>query len=98
MLSEATLCTRWRLPPLGGDPSGDELFQLGLRYSTGQGDVAVDYILAHTLFNLAALRGSVEAKIYRKELGAEMDPADVAEAQRIAREWLAQAAAKRESA
>jgi hypothetical protein len=34
------------------------------------------------------MRGSVEAKIYRKELSQEMDPADVAEAQRAAREWL----------
>jgi hypothetical protein len=30
--------------------------------------------------------------IYRKELGAEMDPGDVAEAQRAARAWLADAA------
>jgi len=41
------------------------------------------------LFNLAAMRGSVEAKIYRKELSAEMDPAEVADAQRQARQWLA---------
>ena len=46
------------------------------------------YVSAHTLFNLASLRGSLEAKIYRKELSAEMDPSDVAEAQRAAREWL----------
>ncbi|HZZ35193.1 MAG TPA: sel1 repeat family protein, partial [Caulobacteraceae bacterium] len=43
------------------------------------------------LFNLAAMRGSVEAKIYRKELSEEMDPADIAEAQRAARQWLAEA-------
>ena len=42
------------------------------------------------LFNLAAMRGSQEAKIYRKELSREMDPADVAEAQRAARQWLAE--------
>jgi hypothetical protein len=42
------------------------------------------------LFNLAAMRGSLEAKVYRKELSAEMDPMDVAEAQRQARQWLAQ--------
>ena len=40
------------------------------------------------LFNLAAMRGSLEAKVYRKELSQEMDPGDVAEAQRAAREWL----------
>ena len=43
------------------------------------------------LFNLAAMRGSVEAKAYRKEVSQEMDAADVAEAQRQAREWLNQA-------
>ena len=89
MLSEATLDTQARLPPPGSRPTGDELFQLGLRYSTGLGGAPLDYVSAHTLFNLAALRGSVEAKVYRKELSGEMDPADVAEAQRVARQWLA---------
>jgi TPR repeat protein len=69
--------------------SGDELFQLGLRYSIGHGGTPRDAIAAHMLFNLAALRGSVEAKIYRKELADEMEPAALAEAQRAAREWLA---------
>jgi hypothetical protein len=89
MLSEATLETPRRLPPPSSHPSGDELFQLGLKYSTGQDGAPLDYVCAHTLFNLAALRGSIEAKIYRKELSAEMDPADIADAQRAAREWLA---------
>ncbi len=89
MLSETTLDTSRGLPPPSSHPSGDELFQLGLRYSTGQGGMPLDYISAHTLFNLAALRGSIEAKVYRKELSAEMDPADIADAQRAAREWLA---------
>lgn len=71
--------------------SGDELFQLGLRYCIGQGGTPRDYVAAHILFNIAAIRGSVEAKIYRKELAEEMDPADVARAQREAREWLASA-------
>ena len=42
------------------------------------------------LFNLAAMRGSVEAKIYRRELSREMDHEEVAEAQRQARKWLGQ--------
>ena len=80
------------LPPPAAHPSNDELFRLGLRWSTGQDGEGVDYVLAHTCFNLAALHGSVEAMVYRKELGAEMDPTDVAEAQRVARQWLADAA------
>ena len=77
------------LPLPKSDSSGDELFRMGLLYSTGQGGAPLDYVSAHMLFNLAAMRGSIEAKIYRKELSQEMDPADVAEAQRAAREWLA---------
>ena len=63
-------------------------YDLGLLYSIGKG-VPRDYVLAHKWFNLAAMRGSLEAKVYRKELSQEMDPNDVAEAQRAAREWLA---------
>ena len=71
--------------------SGDELFRLGLLYSTGQGGAPLDYVSAHMLFNLAAMRGSVEAKVYRKELSQELTQVEVAEAQRAAREWLASA-------
>ena len=78
------------LPLPGPESSGDELFRLGLLYSTGQGGAPLDFVSAHMLFNLAAMRGSLEAKVYRKELSAEMDPADVAEAQRAARQWLAE--------
>jgi len=77
------------LPP--PDSTGDELFKLGLAYSTGQGGTPVDYVSAHMLFNLAAMRGSLEAKVYRKELSSEMEADEVAEAQRAAREWLAHA-------
>jgi TPR repeat protein len=77
------------LPLPGPNSTGDELFRLGLLYSTGQGGAPLDYVSAHMLFNLAAMRGSQEAKNYRRELSLEMDPADVAEAQRQARRWLA---------
>jgi len=69
--------------------TGDELFRMGMLYSTGQGGAPLDYVSAHMLFNLAAMRGSEEARSYRRELSQEMDPAEVAEAQRQAREWLA---------
>jgi TPR repeat protein len=77
------------LPLPQSDATGDELFRLGLLYSTGQGGAPLDYVSAHMLFNLAAMRGSVEAKVYRKELADEMASDDIAEAQRQAREWLA---------
>ena len=77
------------LPLPNLDATGDELFRLGLLYSTGQGGAPLDYVSAHMLFNLAAMRGSLEAKVYRKEISEEMASEDVAEAQRQAREWLA---------
>jgi len=70
------------------ESTGDELFRMGMLYSTGQGGAPLDYISAHMLFNLAAMRGSEEAKVYRRELSSEMDRDSVAEAQRAAREWL----------
>ena len=77
------------LPLPTAEATGDELFRLGLLYSTGQGGAPLDYVSAHLLFNLAAMRGSIEAKVYRKELSEEMASDEVAEAQRQAREWLA---------
>jgi TPR repeat protein len=78
------------LPLPTPNATGDELFRLGLLYSTGQGGAPLDYVSAHMLFNLAAMRGSEEGKVYRRELSREMDQAEVADAQRAAREWLAQ--------
>ena len=68
--------------------SGDELFKMGMLYSTGQGGGPVDRVSAHMLFNLAAMKGSEEARVYRRELSQEMEREDVAEAQRAARRWL----------
>jgi uncharacterized protein len=65
----------------------DALYNLGLAYSTGQG-VGVDFVAAHKWFNLAALRGSDEAKSWRAQISREMLPTQIAEAQRLAREWL----------
>jgi TPR repeat protein len=65
----------------------DALYNLGLAYSTGQG-VAQDYIAAHKWFNLAALRGSDIAKNWRNQIAGEMNAGQIAQAQRLAREWL----------
>jgi TPR repeat protein len=87
MMSSVEAVAAHPLPPI--DASGDELFKMGLAYSTGAGGTPIDYVSAHMFFNLAALRGSLEAKVYRKELSHEMEAEEVAEAQRAAREWLA---------
>lgn len=72
------------------DMTADQLFQLGVMYSTGQGGSPVDLISAHMMFNLASMRGSLEASVYRRELSREMEREDVAEAQKAARSWLDQ--------
>ncbi len=79
------------IPLPGPESTGDELFRMGMLYSTGQGGAPLDYVSAHMLFNLAALRGSEAAKDRRRELSMEMDRDSVAEAQRAAREWLQRA-------
>jgi TPR repeat protein len=65
----------------------DALYNLGLAYSTGQG-VTIDYVAAHKWFNLAAMKGSEIAKSWRAQISAEMSSGQIAEAQRLAREWL----------
>lgn len=67
--------------------AADALFQLGLAYCSGR-DGTIDLIEAHKWFNLAALRGNAEAKVYRSELAGEMSRAEIGQAQRRAREWL----------
>lgn len=62
--------------------------QLGLLYSTGQKGAPLDYVTAHKWLNLAALRGNDEAKYLRKELAGVMSREEIAEAQRMAREWV----------
>lgn len=74
----------WFRKAEAGEP--DALFNLGLIYSTGDG-VPLDYVSAHKWMSLAAMAGSSEARTLRAELARDMSPAELAEAQRQAREW-----------
>ena len=65
----------------------DALYNLGLAYSTGQG-VGVDFVAAHKWFNLAALKGRVDAIPMRREVAGLMSEAELAKAQREARAWM----------
>ncbi len=67
--------------------SADELFQLGIMYSLGM-DGAPDLVAAQKWLNLAAMKGSVAARICRRELAVEMTPEQIAEAQREASRWI----------
>ncbi|WP_374514288.1 sel1 repeat family protein [Brevundimonas sp.] len=68
--------------------NGDDLFRLGMMYSTGQGGCPMDRVSAHMIFNLAAMKGSIEARVYRREMSQEMDREEISEAQKAARRWI----------
>ena len=66
--------------------NADGQYKLGLMYDFGDG-VPQDYVSAHMWFNLAASRGSGMGASDRDRVAAMMTPAQIAEAQRLAREW-----------
>ena len=68
--------------------ASDALFELGLMYCTGR-DMEPELVTAHKWFKLAALKGNTAARDYRVELAREMSEAQIAAAQKSAREWLA---------
>jgi len=68
--------------------TGDDLFKLGMMYSSGSGGCPMDRVSAHMIFNLAAMKGSVEARVYRREMSQEMERDEIAEAQKAARYWI----------
>ena len=59
---------------------------LGLMYAEGQG-VPQDYVLAHMWMNLAVAKGVQEVVKGRDLLEKNMTTDQIAEAQRLAREW-----------
>jgi uncharacterized protein len=83
---EASMLETSEITGAGGTP--DALFELGLMHCAGR-DGALDLVNAHKWFNLAAMRGNDAAKQYRMEISREMSRTEIAEAQRLAREWLA---------
>jgi uncharacterized protein len=77
---------RFEVAAQAGAP--DALFELGMLYATGL-DVEADLVVAHKWFNLAAMRGNRSAMAHRIELAREMSASQIAQAQKLAREWLA---------
>lgn len=68
------------------------LFDLGVAYSTGSHGAACDLIEAHKWFNIAASKGLEDAACCRADISEEMTAREIAEAQRRARQWLADGA------
>lgn len=73
---------------VSGGANTEDLFKLGLIYSTDVEDRGPNFVEAHKWFNLAAMLGSQPAKAYCQELVMEMTHEDVTLAQRAARGWL----------
>ena len=65
-------------------------FELGVAYSTGSNGVNCDLVEAHKWFNLAAVAGHEEAQMCRADISEEMTAREIAEAQRRARQWIAE--------
>lgn len=68
----------------------DALYDLGVAFSTGSHGVTADLVEAHKWFNIAASKGHEEAAWCRADVADEMTAREIAEAQRRAREWLAE--------
>jgi len=71
-----------------GNGSGQE--SLGRMYASGLG-VRQDYVTAYQWFNLAAANGDGAAMASRDEIATRMTPAQIAEAQKLSREWAPKA-------
>ena len=75
---------QWQASAAAGDPRA--MLALGRLHLQGLG-VLQDYVEAHKWFNLAASQGDAEALAERDALTEKMTPAQVAEAQALARAW-----------
>ena len=71
---------------MGADVRHPAQFGLGYMYKMGQG-VPQNYVQAHMWFNMAASKGDEDIREFRDRVAKKMTPAQIAEAQRLAREW-----------
>jgi uncharacterized protein len=69
-----------------GQGHGVGLSNLGFMYANGRG-VSQNFVEAHKWYNLAAAHGDKNAAAICDDLAKRMSPAQIAEAQRLAREW-----------
>ena len=73
--------------PVDAHAIPDVLFERGMYWASGRSGL-VDLVAAHKWFNLAALKGRVDAIVMRREVAALMSEAEIAAAQREARAWM----------
>ncbi len=73
--------------PVPASAIPDVLFERGLYWASGRSGV-VNLVAAHKWFNLAALKGRTDAVRMRREVAELMSEAEIAAAQREARDWM----------
>ena len=87
--SEALRWYRLAAEQDNAETAAEAKFRIGFMYDHGSG-VPQDYVLAHKWMNLAAAQDRYGAAEYRRLLESNMTSGQIAEAQRLAREWLAE--------
>ncbi len=80
----ATALSEWR--PLAEKGVAEAQYKLGMLYSMGYG-VPQDFVQAHKWYSLAGANGDKGAPTLRDALAKQMTHTQIAEAQRLAREW-----------
>ena len=80
----ATAIREWR--PLAKQGYAIAQNSLGSMYRHGDG-VAKDFVLAHMWYNLVAVKGDMGSSGDRRSIARDMTPAQISEAQKLAREW-----------
>jgi len=80
----ATALSEWR--PLAEQENAHAQFYLGLMYEYGYG-VPHNHVQAHMWYHLAGANGHIDAVTHRNVLAKQMTPAQIDEAQKLAREW-----------
>jgi hypothetical protein len=73
--------------PVQANAIPDVLFERGLYWASGRSGV-VNLVAAHKWFNLAAVKGRVDAIQMRREVAEQMTEIEIAAAQREARDWM----------
>jgi uncharacterized protein len=77
---------KWfRLAAEQGDKGAQ--FKLGVMYANGDG-VLQDYVMAHMYWNIAAVNGHKNSIKNRGIVEEDMSSSQIAEAQKLAREWM----------
>ena len=67
----------------------DAQYNLGNFYNNDNLGVAHDYVMSHMWFNIAAVNGYQDAFEKRDSVAEKMTQSQIAEAQKLAREWMA---------